>query len=96
MHAQKHSDLSNFIFHGVIRQKTPLHFCAGNGFLEACRLLVHYRADVSARMRCRSLHPRAPPFSPRHSLRCSDGRTALDRAMKTDVQAFLRSLGAPE
>ena len=79
---------------------TALHFAAGNGQLDSCRLLVEARADLSLRDRCcsrlraRSLCRRTP-----HTQRCSDGDTALKDAIsqkKADVVAFLRSVGAPE
>jgi ankyrin repeat protein len=79
---------------------SALHYAALNGHLDSCRLLVEARADLSlrnwccSRLRARSLCCRTP-----HTQRCSDGDTALKRAIsqkKADVVAFLRSVGAPE
>ena len=80
--------------------QTALHLAAQYGNLDSCRLLVEARADLSLRTRCcsrlraRSLCHRTP-----HTQRCSYGCTALKRAIewkRTDVVAFLRSVGAPE
>jgi hypothetical protein len=43
--------------------------------------------------------PLARSQSSTHSLRCSDGKTALKNAIdenKADVAAYLRSIGAPQ
>ena len=59
-------------------------------------MLVESRADVAARNRCLTFA--LPPCSAL-TLRCSDGKTALDSAIdknKPAVVEYLRSVGAPE
>jgi hypothetical protein len=78
---------------------TPLIFSAAYGHLEVCRLLVSSKADLAARDRCGRCQ-RCSRFSlnQSHPLACSDG-TALQNAMKnnkSEVVAFLRSIGAPQ
>jgi hypothetical protein len=62
----------------------PLHLCAlQHGRLEVCRLLLISKADVAARTRCRSfLRAHALSSHPPHPPHCSDGRTALNIAIK--------------
>ncbi len=77
---------------------TPLMYSAIFGHLETCRLLVASKADVAARSRCRSPW-RARNLPLTHSLRCSEGHTALQYAInnkRADVAAYLRSIGAPQ
>ena len=80
----------------VFSGATPLIGAACYGRLDACRLLVERKADLTARDRCpqitRALLMRGRP----HALRCSDG-TALDNAFRherADVEAYLCSIGA--
>jgi ankyrin repeat protein len=90
------------LIHLFFSQKTPLMASASWGFVETCRLLVASKADVAVRQRCRTLGVLAKNFfsqSSAHSLRCSNGYTALKWAIlkkNTDVIAYLRSIGAPE
>jgi hypothetical protein len=56
---------------------------------------------VESRRRCEEQVPQplARSQSSTHSLRCSDGKTALKLAIqqnKADAAAYLRSIGAPE
>ncbi len=69
---------------------TPLHGAAYDGRVDACRALVSAKADVAARTKCNFI-VHAPP--------CENGTTPLKVAIdrkKSDVIAFLRSVGAPE
>jgi hypothetical protein len=80
---------------------TSLHCAAAKcGLVGACRLLVEAKADLSLRDRCCSrLSAHLLCCCVLHTLRCSDGKTALKHAItdnKADVVAFLRSVGAPE
>ena len=63
-----------------------------------CELLVEHNADVAARTRCHSpLHACYSSFP--HFLRCRGTKTALKWAIdykKTNVIAYLRSIGAPQ
>ncbi len=79
---------------------TALIDSARVGYLEVCKLLVSSKADLAARHRCGRCQ-RCSRFSlnQSHPLACSSGWTALKCAMqqnKSDVVAFLRSIGAPQ
>ena len=79
---------------------TALILSAEYGRLEVCKLLVSSKADLAARDRCGRCQ-RCSRFSlnQSHPLACSNGYTALKGAMnrnKSDVVAFLRSIGAPQ
>ncbi len=76
---------------------TALHYSSRNNDLDISRLLVEWKADVAARDKCRSPSRASQSFS--HSLRCSDGRTALKRAIdwdKADIAEYLCSIDAPQ
>jgi hypothetical protein len=71
--------------------------------VKVCQFLVavspRIKADVTSMDRCRRLPGAALSWSSTHPLRCSRGRTPLKVAItsnKSDVAAFLRSVGAPE
>ena len=85
----------------VLSGQTALLLSSYFGHLEVTRFLVESGANLEATSksvpplavssRCRGLKP--------HSLRCRDGKTALQHAIeqnKSDVAAYLRSIGAPE
>ena len=81
--------------------ETPLHEHAENGHLETCRLLIDSKADAAATTWYFTLgpHARLPLRCLPHILHCSDGKTALRCAIEhrqDSIEAFLRSLGAPE
>jgi hypothetical protein len=67
--------------------------------VEVCQFLVACKADVTSKDRYRRLLSAALLRSQTHTLRCSSGRTPLKLAIdynKSDVIAYLRSVGAPE
>jgi ankyrin repeat protein len=76
----------------VCRDSTPLILAAYCGNLDACRLLVQHKADLTARSWCPQI-TRAPHARQPHAQSCRDG-TALQNAImrnKADVVAYLRS-----
>jgi ankyrin repeat protein len=79
---------------------TALMNSAFHGHVEVVKLLVSSKADLAARNRCGRCQC-CSRFSLNQSnpLACSNGYTALKIAMdsnKSDVVAFLRSIGAPQ
>ena len=86
--------------HRMCSQNTPLHESARGGRTEICKFLVGAKADLAAKDRYAILL-RARlrlNYHGAHLLRCSSNRTPLkvaNESNKTDVAAFLRSIGAP-
>ena len=81
----------------LTRSNTPLHNASIQAHADVCEYLVASKADTAARDRCvrgRTLH-----ILSTHLLPSSSGDTPLKVAVReqnSGVEAYLRSIGAPE
>jgi hypothetical protein len=77
--------------------QTPLHWSSERGLMDVCQFLVASNADLASKGRCRRVSSAALSCSATHPLRCSNGFTPLQLAIrnrKSDVAAFLQTAAA--
>ena len=92
-----HHFIRSFSPSSSTRSNTPLHFASTEGHADVCEYLVASKADAAARDRCVRCRTLQTPST--HMLPSRSGDTPLKVAVihgKSDVEAYLRGIGAPE